>query len=66
MLYRIDPLHPDLLVCETCEAIVCSVPMTPPAEPIDSAGSLTTKQAIDAWPEIGPTMLVHDVACRWR
>jgi CheY-like chemotaxis protein len=65
-LYRIDPLHPDLLVCETCAVVVCAVPLTPPAEPIDPAGSLTARQAIEAWPEIGPAVLVHDVACRWR
>jgi hypothetical protein len=36
------------------------------AEPIDPAGSLTACQVIDAWPEIGPTVLVHGVAGGWR
>jgi hypothetical protein len=64
VLYRLDPLHPDLLVCETCEAVVCSVPLTPPADPdIDAAGSLTARHVIDGWPEIGPAVVVHDVAC---
>src|SRR4051812_30856153 len=31
-----------------------------------SAGSLTARQVIAAWPEIGPTVLVQDVACGWR
>jgi hypothetical protein len=63
---HLDTLHPDLLVCEACQAVVCAVPLTPPAEPIDGAGFLTPKQVIDAWPEIGSTVLVHDVACGWR
>jgi hypothetical protein len=42
-------------------------PLTLPADHgIDPAGSLTARQVIDAWPEIGPTVLVHDVACGWR
>jgi hypothetical protein len=32
MLYRLDSMHPDLLVCETCQAVVCAVPLAPPAE----------------------------------
>jgi hypothetical protein len=36
------------------------------AEPKDAAATLTAQQAIEAWPEIGPTVLVHDVACGWR
>jgi hypothetical protein len=47
--------------------VVCSVPLTPPADPgIDPDGSLTAQQAIDGWPKVGPTVLVHDVACGWR
>jgi hypothetical protein len=37
MPYRIDPLHPDRLVCETCQAVVSPVPLVPSAEPIDPA-----------------------------
>jgi hypothetical protein len=49
MPYRIDPLHPDRLVCETCAAVVCAVPLTPPTDPgIDAAGSLTARQVIEA------------------
>jgi hypothetical protein len=33
------------------------VPWTPPADPgIDPAASLTARQAIVAWPEVGPTV----------
>jgi hypothetical protein len=29
-------------------------------------GKYATKYSNDAWPEVGPTVLVHDVACGWR
>ena len=48
MPYHLDPLHPDLLVGETYQAVVCPVPWTPPAEPIDLAGSLTACQGVQA------------------
>jgi hypothetical protein len=38
----------------------------PPADPgIDPTASLTARQVIEAWSEIGPTVLVHDEACGW-
>jgi hypothetical protein len=63
MLYRIDHLHPDLLVCETYAAVVCPVPLTPPAEPIHASGSLTARQVIEAFPGIGLKILVYDLEC---
>src|SRR5262249_58014819 len=48
-------------------------PLVSPPEPrqvsratqlIDPPRRMTPLQAIDAWPKIGPTMRVHDVACR--
>src|SRR5262245_34625965 len=33
---------------------------------IDPAGSLMARQVIEAWPEIGPAVVVHDVTCGWR
>jgi hypothetical protein len=43
-----------------------AVPLNPPQEHIDPTGSLAGPQVSGAWPEIGPTVLVHDVACGRR
>jgi hypothetical protein len=65
-LFRLDPLHPDLLVCETCEAVVCAVPMTPPAEPLDPAGPLTSQQVSRGWPDVAEAVREHAVVCTFR
>jgi hypothetical protein len=35
-LFRIDPLHPDLPLCETCASVVCSVRLTPLPIPVST------------------------------
>src|SRR5262249_51663200 len=40
---RTASLSPAPLVGEPCHAVVCPAPLTPPAEPIDPAGSLTAR-----------------------
>jgi hypothetical protein len=43
MPYRLNPLHPDLHVCETCQAVVCPVPLVPPIRG-SAPASLTVRQ----------------------
>jgi hypothetical protein len=43
ILYRLDPLHPDLLVCEACAAVGHAEPMTPTASsPTKTGWNLTS------------------------
>jgi hypothetical protein len=67
---RINVHHPDLLACETCQAVVCPVRLTTPASPgINPAGSLTSRQGVQVCREgfsvdggTGPT---DDEAWAW-
>jgi hypothetical protein len=53
---RLDPKHPPHRRLHR--------PLIPRAELIDSAGSLTAQQAIDACPKIGPTVRMHALDVR--
>jgi hypothetical protein len=70
--YRVDPLHPDRLVCEICGDTVAPVPpdlatFLPATEgftrqQLGLAGFAGLQQAHS----LGDALAEHDVACRWR
>jgi hypothetical protein len=62
--FRIDPLHPTALLCESCGKPVCSLPadaVTP-----EQVEGLTAHQAAIAWREQGAAIQLHAVLCEWR
>jgi hypothetical protein len=59
--YRIDPLHPDRLVCETCGVAVATVP-----DDLRADASLTKRQVALDHPELPLALGEHDVLCVFR
>jgi hypothetical protein len=59
--YRVDPLHPDRLVCETCGEAVAAVPAGLPTDT-----GLTKRQLAPEFPELADALAEHDVICLWR
>jgi hypothetical protein len=62
--FRIDPLHPTALLCESCGEPVCSLPgdaVTP-----EYVKGLTTHQAAIRWREQGAAIQLHAALCQWR
>jgi hypothetical protein len=59
--YRVDALHPDRLVCETCGEAVAAVPAGLPAD-----SGLTKRQLAPGFPELADVLAEHDVLCAWR
>jgi hypothetical protein len=70
--YRVDPLHPDRLVCERCGETVGPIPPDLAADlpategltrrQLGLAGFAGQKQA----EPLGDALAAHDVACLWR
>jgi hypothetical protein len=58
--YRVDPLCPDRLVCETCGEAVA----VPDGLPADSG--LTKQRLAPEFPELALALGEHDVLCAWR
>jgi hypothetical protein len=56
--FRLDPLHPGLLVCEACGRTVCAV--VPSAT--EQALGITGAQAARAWTEKAEVIRTHEVA----
>ena len=59
--YRVDPLHPDRLVCEVCGEAVAVVPPDLPA-----TSGLTRQQLVPLFPELRASLSEHDVLCTWK
>jgi hypothetical protein len=59
--YRVDSLHPDRLVCETCGDAVAAVPDGLPADT-----GLTKRQLAPEFPELAAVLAEHDVLCAWQ
>jgi hypothetical protein len=60
--FRLDPLHPELLVCEACGRTVCCV--DPSAS--EQVEGITGTQAGAAWSAQAETIRTHEVACFLR
>jgi hypothetical protein len=57
--FRLDPLHPQLLVCEACGRTVCAVDPSATEQVEGIAGT----QAARAWTEQAEVIRTHEVAC---
>jgi hypothetical protein len=60
--FALDPLHPELLLCEVCGATVATVD---PAA-IDPVAGITGDQAGRAFREQAEAIRLHEVTCSWR
>jgi hypothetical protein len=60
--FRLDPLHPQLLVCEACGQTVAAV--DPSAT--EQVEGITGTQAARAWGEKAEVIRTHEVACFLR
>jgi hypothetical protein len=60
--FRLDSLHPGLLVCEACGATDCAV--DPSAT--EQVEGITGTQAARAWTEKAEVIRTHEVACFLR
>jgi hypothetical protein len=59
--YRVDPLHPSRLVCESCGEAVAAVPDGLPTDT-----GLTKCRLAPEFPEPARALGEHDVLCAWR
>jgi hypothetical protein len=59
--FRIDPLHPTALLCESCGKPVCELPAD--SEVMEHGSGLTAQQAALAWPEQAEPIREHAVVC---
>lgn len=63
MLYHVDSLHPDRLLCSACGVTVARLPDdAAPPEPAE-LGDLTAEQVGHAWPERAAPVAWHDAMC---
>jgi hypothetical protein len=60
--FRLDPLHPELLVCEACGKSVCAV--DPSAT--EQVEGITGSQAARTWAGKAEVIRTHEVACFLR
>jgi hypothetical protein len=59
--YRVDPLHSDLLVCETCREAVAALPTDLPGD-----AGLTKRQVALHRPDFADVLCGHDALCARR